>query len=94
MSKTPKRKLPAVGSLVKLKTFSEKVDHIKVEAVDSDDMPMESAVRNFEPGTLAVVTGHTMNFTNGERVPVILVDNFHGWIFPDEWEKIPTRKRI
>jgi hypothetical protein len=88
MSKTRNRKLPEVGSLVRLKTYDGTLDHIKVEMVDSADMEAESAVRSFDPGTLAIVTGQTMNYVRGEPCPTVLVGSFQGWIFPDECESV------
>lgn len=88
MSKTRNRKLPAVGSLVRLKTYNNEIDHIKVEMIDSEHMEAESAVRSFDPGTLALVTGQTMNYVRGEPCPTVLVGSFQGWIFPDECESV------
>ena len=87
-------KLPSVGALVKLKPYNESMSFIKVESFSTDDG--DGDTRDFPVGTLAMVVGHAdhPDDTSGEiKVPVIVVENFQGWIFNDEWHRIGTKNQ-
>lgn len=86
MIKTPK--LPNVGSLVKLRPYVAGMEFVKVESVDSQN------VRDFPPGTIAMVIEHAPHPDDeGRMVPILLVDGFTGWVFDDEWSYVRREKR-
>jgi len=79
MNTTPK--LPKIGSLVKLHPYAKGMDYVKVEAISDDRI-----VRDFPPGTVAMVIEHAAHpDDHGREVPILLVDGFAGWVFDDEW---------
>ena len=79
--------LPEVGSLVKL--FVSKNLHKKgVKNIQIVDPNGELEVYALE-GTIALVVGeHTRGWLPLEKVPLVMINNFVGWIFNDEWEAI------
>ena len=79
--------LPEVGSLVKL--FVSKNLHKKgVKNIQIADPNGELEVYALE-GTIARVVGeHTRGWLPLEKVPLVMINNFVGWIFNDEWEAI------
>lgn len=79
--------LPEVGSLVKL--FVSKNLHKKgVKNIQIADPNGELEVYALE-GTIALVVGeHTRGWLPLEKVPLVMINNFVGWIFNDEWEAI------
>lgn len=85
MARRGRPKLPPIGSLVKLKSFSEKVHSVKVERVDAEKWA-DLGVSTFEVGTIGIVVGSVLNPHHEEAVPVILVRDFTGWVYNDEWE--------
>jgi hypothetical protein len=90
------RKLPPVGSLVTLHPYAQSMDFVKVEALVSDETSAEECItRNFPIGTVAMVVEHIghPDEPGGMQVPVVLVENFKGWIFNDEWKRMPARRR-
>jgi len=84
--KTPK--LPKVGSLVLLRPYAKGMDFVKVESISTQE------VRDFVPGTVAMVVEHANHpDDDGRAVPLLLVDGFTGWVFDDEWSHLPRQKR-
>jgi len=82
-------KLPKIGSLVKLRPYVKGMDFVKVESVKDGD-----AVRDFPPGTVAMVIEHVAHpDDNGREVALLLVDGFTGWVFDDEWTYVRNQKR-
>jgi hypothetical protein len=81
--------LPEVGDLVRLNPWSSTVKYVRVESLDEarDD---ESLFRDFDDGTLAVVVGYRGddNTPSGTATPVVMVDDWVGWIFNDEWSLV------
>ena len=79
--------LPEVGSLVKL--FVSKNLHKKgVKNIQIVDLNGELEVYALE-GTITLVVGeHTRRWRPLEKVPLVMINNFVGWIFNDEWEAI------
>jgi len=76
--KTPK--LPEIGSLVKLRPYVKGMGYVKVESIENQ------GVRDFLPGTIAMVIEHTTHpDDNGRQTAILLVDGFAGWVFDDEW---------
>ena len=91
-------KLPSIGSLVKLKPYHENMSYIKVECLQDKSPPLDvlPETRDFPAGTLAMVVGHVdhPDDKSGEiKVPIILVEDFQGWIFNDEWRRIREKSR-
>ena len=84
--KTPK--LPKVGSLVLLRPYAKGMDFVKVESISTQE------VRDFVPGTVAMVIEHASHpDSKDQMVPLLLVDGFTGWVFDDEWSHLPRQKR-
>lgn len=82
--KSNTRKLPKIGSLVHLYPWSAKMDYVKVESLLDHD-----AVRDFPPGTVAMIIDHVRHPDDSSQVvPLVLVDSFTGWVFCDEWKTI------
>ena len=79
--------LPKTGSLVKL--FVSKNLHKKgVKNIQIVDLNGELEVYALE-GTITLVVGeHTRRWRPLEKVPLVMINNFVGWIFNDEWEAI------
>ena len=79
--------LPAVGSLVKI-VVSKNICKKGVKNIQIADLNGELEVYAL-CGTIALVVGeHTRGWRPLEKVPLVMVDNFVGWIFNDEWEVI------
>lgn len=79
--------LPEVGSLVKL-FVSKKLHKKGVKNIQIADPNGELEVYALE-GTIALVVGeHTRGWLPLEKVPLVMINNFVGWIFNDEWEAI------
>jgi hypothetical protein len=82
-------KLPKIGSLVKLRPYAKGMDFVKVESLNAGE-----AVRDFPPGTIAMVIEHAAHpDDNGREVALLLVDGFTGWVFDDEWTYVRNQKR-
>ena len=82
-------KLPKIGSLVSLHPYAKGMDFVKVEAISNDRI-----VRDFPPGTVAMVIEHAPHPDDTDReVPVLLVDGFAGWVFDDEWSYLPGQSK-
>lgn len=80
-----KSKLPPAGSLVKLKSFSSKLSHVKIESIHPQG-PEEAEVLTVDAGAIGLVIGSFRNDNTNTLVPVILVGDFTGWVYNDEWE--------
>ena len=79
--------LPEVGSLVKL--FVSKNLHKKgVKNIQIADPNGELEVYALEVTIALVVGEHTRGWLPLEKVPLVMINNFVGWIFNDEWEAI------
>lgn len=79
--------LPKTGSLVKL-FISESLHKKGVKNVQIADPNGELEVYALE-GTIALVVGeHIREWRPLEKVPLVMINNFIGWIFNDEWEAI------
>jgi len=79
--------LPEVGSLVKI-VVSKNICKKGVKIIQIADLNGELEVYELE-GTIALVVGeHIKGWSPLEKVPLVMVDNFVGWIFNDEWEVI------
>lgn len=88
-----KRKLPPIGSLIQLRPYHSSMDFVKVESLTDPD-----TVRDFPLETIAMVIDHGkhpdhIGSSDPMLVPVVLVDGFAGWIFEDEWMRMPSKKR-
>ena len=87
MNTTPK--LPKIGSLVKLRPYVKAMDFVKVESIDES-----RAVRDFPPGTIAMVVEHVAHPDDKDReVALLLVEGFTGWVFDDEWTYVAIRRQ-
>jgi hypothetical protein len=78
------RRLPKIGRLIRLKHYTLTTGVVIIGSCDN--------LREIEvpTSTIALVIGH-MNRgdpTNKNFVPVVMVNEFKGWIFDDEWEPI------
>jgi len=83
--KTPP--LPKIGSLVKLRPYVKGMDFVKVESIKDE------SVRDFPPGTIAMVVEHAAHPDDkGRTVPILLVEDFTGWVFDDEWTYLRQQK--
>ena len=79
--------LPEVGSLVKI-VVSKNLHKKGVKNIQIVDLNGEFEVYALE-GTIALVVGeHTRGWLPLEKVPLVMINNFVGWIFNDEWEAI------
>jgi hypothetical protein len=87
MNTTPK--LPKIGSLVKLRPYGKGMDYVKVESINDGQ-----EVRDFPPGTIAMVIEHAAHPDDkGRDVALLLVDGFTGWVFDDEWTYVAIRRQ-
>jgi len=87
MNNTPK--LPKIGSLVKLRPYAKGMEYVKVESINES-----RGVRDFPPGTIAMVVEHAAHPDDDDRmVPLLLVDGFTGWVFDDEWTYVTRQNR-
>ena len=78
------RRLPKIGSLIRLRHYTLMTG---VVIIGSCDHSREIEVPT---STIALVIGR-MNRgdpTDKNFVPVVMVNEFKGWIFDDEWEPI------
>ena len=81
-------RLPKIGSLVKLRPYAKGMDYVKVESLADGQ-----SVRDFPPGTVAMVIEHVAHPEEPEReVALLLVDGFTGWIFDEEWTYVRGQK--
>ena len=90
------RKLPKIGSLVKLKSWSPSMGWVKVESLFQSGQEDEVVCRDFPVGTIALVVDHKSHPDGKEgeiMVPIVLVDNFQGWIFADEWTRLTAERQ-
>ena len=88
---TTSRNLPQIGSLVTLRPYSDTMNYVKVESLAD-----EEHVRDFPVGTLALVVGHREHpddKSGDTMVPVVLVEDFQGWVFNDEWKYRAVRRQ-
>ena len=82
-------KLPKIGSLVVLRPYTVMMDFVKVESIENQE------VRDFPPGTVAMVIEHALHpDDNSREVPILLVDGFAGWVFDDEWKYLGRQRRV
>jgi hypothetical protein len=88
MAKSRKSKVPPLGTLVRLKSHTDVIRSVKVEMTDIPDGGDDDCTATFDTGTLALVVGSIMNPLHEEPVPIILVNNFMGWVYNDEWEQV------
>jgi hypothetical protein len=87
MNNTPK--LPKIGSLVKLRPYAKGMEYVKVESINEG-----RGVRDFPPGTIAMVVEHAAHPDDDDRmIPLLLVDGFTGWVFDDEWTYVSRQNR-
>jgi len=78
------RRLPKIGSLIRLTHYTHTTGNVIISSCDNR--------REIEvpTSTIALVIGRMNrgNATDKKFVPVVMVNEFKGWIFDDEWELI------
>ena len=78
------RRLPKIGSLIRLTHYTFTTGSVMIGSCDN--------LREIEvpTSTIALVIGRMNrgNATDKNFVPVIMVNEFKGWIFDDEWKPI------
>ena len=80
------RRLPKVGQLIRINHYSPTRNSLFVSSCDGKS---EIEVDN---GTIALVVGHMVRGEKNHNslVTVIIVKEFVGWIFDDEWKVIES----
>lgn len=74
-----------VGALVRIKSYGT-AHEVMIGQIDPGD-PDNDVLCVVTSGKIAMIVG-TYYRDDGKHMPIVIVDNIHGWIFQDEYEVI------